>query len=405
VNDYDAVVIGGGIIGLCVSYYLSKEKLRVLLLERYDLASGTSSKCDGNVLIHDKQPGFDTALAFASQLLWEELNRELDFDFEYKKRGSVLLIESEEERTAAEHFAGLQCQDGYPFRLLSQRSILEQEPHLCPDIVGAIEIECDASINPMAFIYGLSQTVRRSGVEVRLRTPVTGIGRDRCGAVQAVFTDRETFHTRCVVNCAGVWSPEIGAMVGIDIPVRPRQGQIIVSERTFTVADRKIVEFGYMMAKFGDRNYKRNVGSDMERNGIAFVFEPTRANNFLIGSSRIFTGYSTDVSLEVISAMARRAVRFFPVIKNINIIRTYAGLRPFTPDHLPIVSPVETVPGFYIATGHEGDGVGLAPITGKLISRMLVGKESEFPLDRLSFSRFGRNGGWGAEAPAADGRV
>ena len=96
-------------------------------------------------------------------------------------------------------------------------------------------------------------------------------------------------------------------MVGLDIPIKPRQGQLLVAEKTFPIGKRKIVEFGYMMAKFGDENYRRNVEPDLEEMGIAMVFEPTHADNFLIGSSRTFGGYDTSVTIEVMNGLARRA--------------------------------------------------------------------------------------------------
>jgi sarcosine oxidase subunit beta len=86
--------------------------------------------------------------------------------------------------------------------------------------------------------------------------------------------------------------------------------------------------------------------------------------------------------------LAERAIRFFPVMEDIYVIRAYAGLRPYVDDHMPIISKVDEVPGFYIAAGHEGDGIGLSQITGKLISQMITGEETILPIDSLSINRF-----------------
>jgi sarcosine oxidase subunit beta len=219
-------------------------------------------------------------------------------------------------------------------------------------------------------------------------TTVTDIRLDKKGKVEAVETDKGVLTTKNVVNCAGVWAPYIGKMVSIDIPILPRQGQLLVAEKTFPVGKRKIMEFGYMMAKFGDENYKRNIRPELEELGIAFVFEPTLSDNFLIGSSRAFVGFDTDVSIEVMQGLAERAIRFFPVMKDIHVIRAYAGLRPYVADHLPIISKVDEVPGFYIAAGHEGDGIGLSQLTGKLISQMITEEETILPVATLSINRF-----------------
>ena len=153
------------------------------------------------------------------------------------------------------------------------------------------------------------------------------------------------------------------------------------------VARRKVMEFGYLMAKFSGGDYQRNVTPEMENYGIAFVFEPTRAGNFLIGSSRRFVGRDTTCHPPLLAAMAARAMTFFPVLKNMRVIRTYAGLRPFTPDHFPIVSETP-VPGFYVTAGHEGDGIGLSLITGKLIAQIICEEPTDIDVAPLRLERF-----------------
>ena len=151
------------------------------------------------------------------------------------------------------------------------------------------------------------------------------------------------------------------------------------------------MEFGYLISKFGGQ---RKVDPLTEKYGVALVFEPTESQNFLIGSSRQFVGYDTSVDMEVVRCIARRALRFFPAIGDFHTIRFYCGLRPWTPDHLPIVSPVEDLPGFYIAAGHEGDGISLAAVTGKLMAEMICGQsETMISTEPLRFDRFGKKPG------------
>jgi len=187
------------------------------------------------------------------------------------------------------------------------------------------------------------------------------------------------------VNAGGVWAPRIGSMLGVDVPIHPRKGQLIVASRQEMVGLRKVMEFGYLISKFGG---ERVVDEMTEKYGVALVFEPTESQNFLIGSSRQFAGFNTKVNHEVTRYIAKRAVRFYPKIADMTVIRTYAGLRPWTEDHLPIISEVEGIPGFYIAAGHEGDGISLAAVTGKVVEEMLNGKETCIPTDPVRLSRF-----------------
>ena len=123
--------------------------------------------------------------------------------------------------------------------------------------------------------------------------------------------------------------------------------------------------------------------------GVALVLEPTESQNFLLGSSRQFVGYDSSIDIQVVQTIARRALRFFPKMDDFKIIRSYTGFRPFTEDHLPIVSEVEEMPGFYIAAGHEGDGISLATVTGKLIEDIIHERsETVIPTEPLHFNRF-----------------
>ena len=200
-----------------------------------------------------------------------------------------------------------------------------------------------------------------------------------------IETKGPTFTANQVVNAGGVWAPYIGKMLGVNVPIHPRKGQIIVASRQQPVGLRKVMEFGYLISKFGG---ERVVDEMTEKYGVALVFEPTESQNFLIGSSRQFAGFDTRVNHEVTRYIAKRAVRFYPKMADMTVIRSYAGLRPWTEDHLPIVSEVEEVPGFYVAAGHEGDGISLAAVTGKVMAEMLKGKETCIPTGPLRISRF-----------------
>ena len=383
----DVVVIGGGVVGTAIAYFLVRNNMDVILVEKGAITAGTSGRCEGDVLVSDKVPGFDSRLTKLSQDLFPEIANELDYDISWTQKGSLLAIENEKEMEVAKTFCAQLAAEGLPVRILDQYEVHEDEPYLAPDVVGGMETDCDGSLNPMALAYGLVHGAKKLGAKVLTHRAVTDIRLDADGCIERVVTEKEEIVTKRVVNAAGAWAPEIGKLVGLDIPIRPRQGQLLVAERTFPVARRKVMEFGYMMAKFESSDYTRNVTTEMEKYGVALVFEPTEATNFLIGSSRRFVGMDTSCHIDVLRAMAQRAIRFFPVIKDIKIIRSYAGLRPFTPDHLPIISETE-IPGFYVAAGHEGDGIGLSLITGKLISQMICDQPPAIPIEPLKLSRF-----------------
>ncbi len=383
----DVVVIGGGVIGTAVTYFLARNHVDVRLVDKGAIAGGTSGRCEGNVLLIDKMPGFDCQLAKLSQNLFPEISEELDYPIEWIQKGSLLAIENEAEMQIAIDFCQKLAGEGVPVRILDRHEVHDDAPRLADDVVGGMECDCDGLLNPIALAQGLAHGAKKAGAKIQNSSPVVDIGLDQNNRIEKVVTEKGEILTRQVVNAAGIWAPEIGKYVGLEIPIIPRQGQLLVAERTFPVARRKVMEFGYMMTKFESNGYKRDVTPEMEAYGVALVFEPTQAGNFLIGSSRRFVGMDTACHIDVLRAIAKRAIRFFPVIKQIKFIRSYAGLRPYTPDHLPIISTTD-IPGFYVAAGHEGDGISLSLITGKLIAQMICKEPLAISVDSLKLSRF-----------------
>jgi sarcosine oxidase subunit beta len=179
----------------------------------------------------------------------------------------------------------------------------------------------------------------------------------------AVVTPNGEISTPTVICAAGVWSRQVARMVGLDLPIRPRKGHILVTARRPGLIGHPLLEGGYVST----------VQSSIDDLQVALVAETTATGTILLGSSRQFVGEDRTVSIDVIQAIARRACRFLPRLAGTPVIRSYAGLRPWSPDHLPLIGPVQSVPGLVLATGHEGAGIGLAPATGKLISNWITG--------------------------------
>ncbi|MDC0762257.1 FAD-dependent oxidoreductase [Brevibacillus sp. AG] len=383
-------VIGGGIIGAAIAYYAAKAGLDVVVLEKGELASGTSSRCDGNILAIDKDPGFDSQMSLKSQMLVDQLSRELDHTFEYRAPGSILVCESEAEMEAAHEWVRRQKEVGLPFRMLDRSDIRQESPYFADDLLGGLECATDSTVNPYMLTFALFEGAKKHGARIMRRTEVKSLRRDQVTGTFHIGLGTGSMTAKQVVNAAGVWAPVIGNMVGVDIPIVPRKGHLIVASRQMPVGVRKVMEFGYLISKFGG---VRQVDEETEKYGVALVFEPTESQNFLIGSSRQFVGFDSRIDLNVVRCMARRALRFYPKIADFAIIRTYCGLRPWTEDHLPIISRVEKVPGYFIAAGHEGDGISLAAVTGKLVSEMLVDQtDTIIPTEPLCLERFTKKG-------------
>jgi glycine/D-amino acid oxidase-like deaminating enzyme len=363
----DVVVIGGGIIGAACAYYLCQAGLQVHLVERHFPASGTSRACDGLVLAWDKASPAELSLARASAALWSELAQRLELDFEYARTGTLLVAENEAgvanglARVEAMRAAGIQAEP------LDAPGLRALEPNLSPDLPGGAFFPEDAQLDPRRATLALLVAARQRGLILHAHAEVTAI---RCsskggGRVAGVVTRAGPIPTETVVCAAGAWSARLAGLVGLDPPIRPRQGHILVTAKAPGLIRHPLLEGGYAAT----------VQSAAEDLQVALVAELTASGTLLVGSSRQFVGFDRRVSLPVMQAVAERALRFLPALAGVGVIRSYAGLRPWSPDHLPLVGPVAAVPGFYLAAGHEGAGIGLAPITGRLIADWILGGE------------------------------
>ena len=140
---YDVAVIGAGAIGSSVAYFNAKKGASVVLIDAGDIAQSTSSRSDGNVLVCDKQPGFDALFAKASQDMFEGLSKELDYDFEWRQRGSLFLTETEEEFQMASEFCESMKKCGIPMRMMDRQEVQDDEPYLAKDVYGGLETMSD----------------------------------------------------------------------------------------------------------------------------------------------------------------------------------------------------------------------------------------------------------------------
>lgn len=390
-KEFDAVVIGAGVIGCSIAYHLSERGLKTALLEKGDIASGSSSHCDAVALICDKLPGIDTKMGQASIDYYYELAEKFDYDFEFDPKGCLYVCETEMEFEAASQYCEAQNKDGYPMRMIEAEELCQLEPHIAKDLRGALYTPPSGSIavSPYKVCFAFVEEGKKLGLEVFPYCDITKINLDsETNAVKSIETNYGQIETKRVINSAGVWAPEIGELTGLKIPIEPRKGTNLVSEQTERLCNHKILEYGYMMSKFDTINFKREVSPLVEELNVAFNLEYTKANNLLVGGNRLFRDFDIRSEIETMKAISERAIRFFPELADIKCIRTYSGVRPFVVDHLPIVSDVDEIPGYFIAAGHEGDGIAFAPITGKFMTQIIFQEETDFDISKLDFARF-----------------
>lgn len=366
VEAADVVVIGGGVIGTSIAYRLAETNRKVILIEKGDIGAQTSGSCDKAIFLQSKKSGFPIQLAKASRKVYETLEEELEIPFEFSRSGGMIVIQSEAHLQFMKKFVDDQSKAGINVELVDRKEALKRQPCLSPHIVGSTYSPEDAEVNPLLLSQAFAEASKRKGVDIQTHTEVIDI---ICtgGKVTGVQTTKGTIATELVINAAGPFAPQIAKMVGVNLPIKPRRGVILISEKIKKVVHGNILCSQYIAAKHLT-NGNEQAGPPF---GIGLSLGQTVSGNLLIGGSREFVGFNKTVQPEVLAAISAHVNQIAPSLSSVRIIRSMVGFRPFTADGLPIIDFASEVEGFIIAAGHEGDGIALAPITGHLVTSLL----------------------------------
>jgi len=382
----EVVVIGGGVIGSATAYFLCKEGAEVLIVEADDLSSGASGACDGFVSLQTKQLGDHLELARESAQLFPSIVEDLEVDIEYNRCGGLMLARTTDQLKELKARAKKLKAAGLEVETLSPSELKERLPEVSKDIKGASFCAEDSQVNHYKLTLGLAQKAQEMGATILKGCKVENIVVTN-NRVREVDTSMGSIHSRRVICAAGTGSNQIGKMIIVDIPILPQRGQILVTESRERLLDLIVSGAEYLGTK---ANLAELMPDDEEalKLGLGFTAEQTASGNILIGSTREFAGFDNNTTPDAINAIAKNAIDFLPWIKDLDVIRSFAGLRPYSPDGLPILGTVKGVKGFYIATGHAGDGICLAPITGKLMSELVLDGETCMDIEPFSLYRF-----------------
>ena len=344
----DAIVVGAGICGAAAAFFLQERGLDVLLLDRGEVSGGTTGVGEGNVLVCDKPPGPERELSLLGRDLWVELGER--FPAARVTRKGALLLDHPDGSDAGELEPALAA----GVRVLHEPDDLQVDPGaLTRALAAELNVREDAAV----------ASVERGGVTLE---------------------DGERLACEHVVVATGPWA---AALTGL--PVEPRKGQLVALAAPRELIGHKLIEAAYMDA----------VAAGDEGLAVAVVVEQTLdGDELLVGSSRERVGFDPTVREHVTRAMLERATRFVPALSELPVTRSWCGFRPWLPDALPAIGPLD--PGIWTSTGHEGSGVCNGPISGRLLASMICGEQPDLDTAPFDPRRFSAGRPSGSRSPA-----
>lgn len=374
----DVLVIGAGVIGAATAYFAAKAGLSVTIVDQGLPAGGTSSACEGNILVSDKELGPELELTRYSLSVWKGELAEHRHLWEFEAKGGIIVASRPSSLESLNRVMKVQRSFGVVVEELDPAALRRAEPHITPDALGGAYYPEDSQVQPMLVAAHLVRLATESGAVFHAGATVTGILRDG-DRVTGVRTSKGDFAAGNVVNCTGTWAGEIAALAGVNVPVMPRRGFVMVTEPLPPMVHHKVYAAEYI----------DNVGSSDAGLQASPVVEGTPGGTILIGSTRERVGFDRTVSTEALRRLAQNAMGLFPFLAEVRAIRHYHGFRPYCPDHLPVIGHDDRAPGLWHAAGHEGAGIGLSVGTGKLLSQALTGRTPDLDLTPFAPARFG----------------
>lgn len=367
-SQFDAIVVGGGVIGGSIAYNLSKRGFKVLVLEKNCLASESSGAAGGMLAAQSEFQGsrewFEFALKSREMFprLAVEIKEASGIDIDLINNGMLSVSLNEQDQKENKHLLKIQQQYGEQAEWLTAHEVREIEPTLSEAITGGLFFEKDGQVEASKLSLGFFKSSETRGVVVKEYVEVHDF-HFMGGKVNGVITTAGDFFSETIVVAGGAWSEKLLSSTGLQLDTYPVKGECFS-----VVTDQPLLR------------------STIFSHGCYLI--PKKEGRLIVGATVKPKLDNKKVSIEGIFSLMEKAKVLLPTIENAEFERAWAGIRPQTADGLPYIGEHPTYKGLFIATGHFRNGILLSPITGEVIADMVEGKPTtlnmtSFGVDRL----------------------
>jgi sarcosine oxidase subunit beta len=360
----DVIIIGGGIIGCAIGYEMAKRNRSVIVFEKGTVGGEASGRNPGGVRQSNRNPA-ELPLAIESIKIWSNLKKELEYDVEYQQIGHIRLLISKQEYNIALENVEWAKKFGLDMCILTPEETRNRIPFLSKDVslLGATYCQSDGVANPLLVTRAFAKAACKLGVQIKENEELEKLIIDS-GRIVSAITNHAQFRAEVFINAAGAGARNICNQIGLDFPITIKRNHLLVTE-----------PLPHFVNEFisGDFGYMRQALTGGILLGI-YGFPSDHYNN-----STLFQAF-----LEA----AKRHLQFFPFLKKVNIIRSWAGTTNWTPDEIPIIDRSPTFDNFFLASGFSGHGYCLGPIIGRLMTEWILDGKTSLDLSSFKWMRF-----------------
>ena len=366
----DVIIIGGGIMGCATAYRLAKRGVDVLVLEKKEIGNGGSCRNAGGVRQSARDPKELPLAMYAVKNIWPTLGEELGVNVEYHQGGNLRLGLTESDIKVLENHTAKSTKLGLDVKMISGDEAREICPYMSKDVIAASWCATDGHANPLTTTLGFYRKALELGVTFITGVHVNEIVKVK-GRARKVITDDGVYEADNILLCAGYESRRIANTVGIDAPVERQFNEVLVTEA-------KPNMFDVMIGVSGGEFY----GHQSEH------------GSFVLGGNsglQAFTSNNDNFVTNSLTApsISRGIIKYFPVLKNCKVVRTWSGWYDQCIDVLPIIDNVKEVPGLTLGFGFSGHGFGISPAVSIALSELILDGESKtIDISQLKYDRF-----------------
>lgn len=379
-KNQKAVIIGAGIIGAASAYFLSQAGFEVVVLDMAAPAAAASGSADGAVSVASKRPGAMMQAAIAGVGIYRSLSASGLFEGLFKERSTYMVAQDADEDQVLEQHASALTGCGIDVQHRAGRLLHETMPVLSPAVRSAIEVRGEGHAIGYEIVNRL---LLASGATVLRGCAARELGTaSGASSITSLDTSAGSLEADIFVLAAGGGS---AALLGLEGATRPRKGQLLVTERASRLNAGllgSLMSCRYLMSKDSTEVRMTHAG---RRFGL--VVDPLRTGQFLIGGTREETD-QRDTDLAAVRLLLGEAVSLVPGLASVRLLRTFAGVRTATADGRPLIGPAPGFDNLLVATGFEGDGICLGPLTGRIISQLACGERPDIDLAPFDPARF-----------------
>lgn len=367
-NTYDVCVVGGGVIGCSIAYYLAKKGLRPLVVEKNTLGSQSTQAGAGmlGAQVEMEKPDPLFSLGIQSRALYKSLQAELKdisgVDIELQTSGILRLAVSEEDRNSLLDRMSWQSAHGQKSDWLEDEDLRRDFGDLLGPTYGALFLPDDHQVRNIALLTALVSAATLLGAAFLENTETIRFVQ-KGSRVLGVETNNGRFEADSVILAAGAWSGLLAQTAGFELPVFPVKGQAVLAQTHAPLTPFTVFTHGTYMV-------------------------PKLVGHLYIGATTENIGFDTAPTLQGISRLLTDAARIMPPLKRLGFQASLVGLRPGSADGLPFLGEVPGFDGLYVASGHLRNGVLLAPITGQIMSELVTGHKPDINMEPFRVSRF-----------------